>query len=231
METGCSPSNRRRHLLVPEHAAFLLVFRQGGEKIVVAKRKLIDWDSVEPLYRAGSLSLSGICAQYMADHINSQVWKQTVTHAAILKKAKAKGWTRNLAGKVQKRIKEKLVTELVTSCNQGKISDDDMVELAAEAGSKIVLRHRGEIASLIEHEERLLEELKTAKKLFITQYQGDVVKEEVDMTVKEKSACLKDLAAVRAQRIALERQAHNLGDQAGTDDVDGIIVEFVGAGK
>lgn len=199
---------------------------------MVEKRKYIDWDTIEPLYRAGVLSLNEICAQYMADHINSQVWKTTVTHAAIIKKAKQKKWTRDLAGKVQKRIKEKLVTSSVTidkSCN--KISDDEFIEQAAEAGTKVILRHQREIAALIAHEERLLLELETAKKLFITQYQGDVVQKEIDMTVKEKSSTLKDLAAVRAQRIALERQAHNLDDKSTADDVSGMTVEFVGAGQ
>jgi flagellar biosynthesis/type III secretory pathway chaperone len=64
----------------------------------------------------------------------------------------------------------------------------------------------------VEHEERLLIELETATKLFITQYQGEIIQKTVGMTVKEKSSTLKDLAAVRAQRIALERQSHNIKD-------------------
>ncbi|MBU0973511.1 MAG: hypothetical protein KKC20_22920 [Proteobacteria bacterium] len=81
------------------------------------------------------------------------------------------------------------------------MSDSEIIEQAAEAGSQIVLRHQREIAALIAHEETLLLELETAKKLFITQYPGGIVKEAVDMTVKEQSSTLKDLAAVRAQRI------------------------------
>ncbi len=180
----------------------------------MGKRKLIDWDSVEPLYRAGSLSLSGICAQYEADHINSQVWKTTVTHAAIIKKAKAKGWTRNLASKVKERVKEKLVTGLVTGCNQeSKLSDNDIIERAAEAGSQVVVRHRKEIKALLQHEDDLLKELTDGPtKLYLSTFQGQILEKEVELTLKEKSATLKDLAAVRAQRIALEREAHDLDD-------------------
>jgi len=180
------------------------------------RRKFIDWDSIEPLYRAGALSLHDICAQYEADHVNSQTWKKTVTHAAILKQAKKRNWTRNLAEKVQKRIKEKLVTEPVTTCNNDKrASDEEYVERAAEVGTSVVLRHQREAASLLEHEDRLLSELATATKLYITQYQGEIVKKSVSMTVYEKAQTLKALAEVRAKRIALERQAHSLNDDSG----------------
>ena len=49
------------------------------------------------------------------------------------------------------------------------------------------------------------------------------------MTVKERSSTLKDLASVRAQRIALERQAHNLDDKSTMDDVDGITASLKAA--
>jgi len=88
-----------------------------------------------------------------------------------------------------------------TADQDQSLSDSEIIEQAAEAGSQIVLRHQREIAALIAHEETLLLELETAKKLFITQYPGGIVKEAVDMTVKEQSSTLKDLAAVRAQRI------------------------------
>jgi hypothetical protein len=161
------------------------------------KRKLVDWDSIEPLYRAGSLSIHKICDQYEADHINSGVWKTTVHHTAILKKAKQKNWTRNLAEQVKQRVKEKLVTNLVTIGDQK--SDNDIVEQAAEVGTQIVLRHRKEIRDLLEHEQSLLQELQESK----------------EDTLKDKTIILKNIAAVRVQRIALERQAYNLGDDKG----------------
>jgi len=186
----------------------------------MAKRKYIDWDSIEQLYRAGSLSLNEICAQYEADHVNSQVWKTTVTHVAIIKKAKQKSWTRNFAEKVQKRIKEKLVTSLVTSSVTGnKISDDEYIETAADVGTNVQLRHRVEIRALCELEETFLIELgaKPQRGQFAS-FQGDISSIDVDLTVSEKAKTLKDLAAVRAQRIALERQAYNIKDDAEPDD-------------
>jgi hypothetical protein len=45
-----------------------------------------------------------------------------------------------------------------------------------------------------------------------TIYQGKFKSKEIALTVFEKSTTLKNLAAVRAQRVALERQAHNLNE-------------------
>ena len=184
-------------------------------KVKAAKRKFIDWDSIEPLYRAGAMSNYEICRQYEADHVNSQVWKQTVTHSAIIKKAKEKKWSKNLASKVSERIKERLVTGLVTGSNQtgGGGSDKEIIERASDTGVNIVLRHRNEIFELQAHEKRLLKSLQDGpKKLYLANYQGEIIEKEYDVTLKEQSATLKDLAAVRAQRIILERQAHNLDD-------------------
>ncbi len=183
----------------------------------MARRKYVDWDSIEPLYRAGFLSLSKICDQYRADHVHSQVWKQTITHAAILKKAKQKKWSRNLAKKVTQRIKEKLVTDLVTDCNQR--SDDEIIEQAAAAGTQVVVRHRKEILVLLKHEDMLLLELGSdPKKLHFASYQGAITSKRVNLTVMEKSVTLKNLVAVRAQRIALERQVHGLDEAGAAED-------------
>ena len=187
----------------------------------MATRKYIDWDGIEHLYRAGKLSLHKICAQYEADHINSQVWKITVTHAAILKKAKEKKWTRNLAGKVQKRIQERLVTSLVTTGDKKTkgVSEEEQIERAAEAGSNVVLRHRDEIFELKRYEADFLKELsEKPTKLYLANFQGQIIQQAVGLTVTEKSVTLKNLAFVRAQRIGLEREAHSLNDTGGNED-------------
>ena len=195
----------------------------------MAKRKYIDWDSVEPLYRAGSLSIHKICDQYEADHVNSQVWKKTIHHTAIIKKAKQLGWTRNLAKKVKDRIKEKLVTSLVTSGEQNKsLSDNDIIEQAAEVGSNVVLRHRKEIFDLLKYEADFLKELsEKPKKLYLSTFQGVILEKEVGLTVTEKSVTLKNLAAVRAQRITLERQAHSIDTDDEKEDYEERLRELM----
>lgn len=125
-------------------------------------RKYIDWDSVEPLYRAGAMSLNDICNQYAADHVNSQVWKTTVTHAAILKHAKQKGWTKNIAARVSERLKERLVTSLVTIGNQ---SEDEAIEQATEEPVRIAFGQRARTAEALSFVDELLKELRYQFKL------------------------------------------------------------------
>lgn len=190
------------------------------------KRKLIDWDSIEPLYKLGTLSNCQICLQYEADHVHTQTWKPTVTEAAIRKRAKAKGWLRNLADKVQKKVRENLVREQVRTSNQNgtpqNLTDNQIIDQAAEIGSTVILRHRNEIKALLELEEAFLIELgATPQRGQFASYQGEISSVDVNLTVSEKAKTLKDLASVRAQRIALERQAFNIKDDTEADDGTG----------
>ena len=81
---------------------------------------------------------------------------------------------------------------------------------------------------LCKKNELLKELLQCPKRVFITNFQGNIITKKIKMTVKEKASTLKDLAAVRAQRIALERQAHNLDDASnGQENIVGLDIEFI----
>ncbi len=190
------------------------------------KRKLIDWDSVEPLFKLGTLSNYQICSQYAEDHKHSQVWKQEITEGSIRNRAKTKGWKKNIAGKVQKQIKEKVLRKSLRKDddlrNKKNLTDKEIIEEAAEIGSEVILRHRKEIKALLELEESFLIELGgTPTRGQFASFQGDISSIDVNLTVSEKAKTLKDLAAVRAQRIALERQAFNIKDDTEPDDGSG----------
>jgi len=179
------------------------------------KRKYIDWDSVEPLFKENIMTNCEICRQYEADHLNSQVWNRSVSESAIRKKSLEEGWEKNLADKVKKQIQENLVRDSVRSSHQtdNGMSDNDIISHAAGSGARIIVRHRKEILELLEHENMLLAELKDKPtRTQTTIYQGKFKSKEIALTVFEKSTTLKNLAAVRAQRVALERQAHNLNE-------------------
>lgn len=187
-----------------------------------AKRKLIDWDSVEPLFKLGSLSNYQICAQYAEDHKYSQVWKTEITEGSIRNRAKTKGWQKNIADKVQKQIKEKVLRKGLRKDdnlrNEKNLTDNEIIDQAAEVGSGVILRHRTEIKALLDLEESFLIELGgTPTRGQFASFQGDISSIEVDLTLPEKVKTLKDLAAVRAQRIALERQAYNIKDDTEPD--------------
>ncbi len=182
----------------------------------MAKRKLINWDYIEPLYRVGALSNYEIAAQYGDVHKDSKTWKQTVSEAVIRKQAGLKGWKKNLADRVKTRVRENLVRGKGAHAH---LTDEEVVHQAAEVGSNVVLRHRDEIAALIGHENRLLEELGCEPtKVHVSSYQGDVTETLLGLTVREKADTLRALAQVRAQRIALEREAYNLNEPETDED-------------
>lgn len=183
------------------------------------KKLLVDWASVHNLYKLGYLSLRAIAEQYKSDHVNSQTFKRTVSAPAIIKEAKKFKWKKDLAGKVQARTKEKLVNRMVNVVNQK--TDEQIIEEAAEATTNVVVLHREQIKALVKHENDLLKELaENPTKVHISSYLGEVTETKLNLTVKERSATLKDLAHVRAQRIALERQAHGIVEDAGDGDLN-----------
>lgn len=193
----------------------------------MTKRKsYINWNYIEPLYRIGSLSNYKIAEQYCEVHKDSKKWKQSITESVIRHQAKTQGWEKNLADHVQSRIQENLI--LRGNDGQPQPTDYDLIQNAADVGTNVILRHRTEIATLMEHENRLLDELSNEpKKAQMSSYQGQVTITELELTVKEKAETLRALALVRAQRIALERQAHNLNGSSGIDETNCLKIEFV----
>ena len=96
------------------------------------ERKPTDWEAVEREYRAGVLSVREIANG------------AGISHVAVIKRAKAKGWTQNLAGKVKEEIAKRLVTASVTSEVTG--NQREIVEAAALRSVDVILAHRKTIA-------------------------------------------------------------------------------------
>ena len=175
------------------------------------KRCQINWKAVYPLYRTGTLSNLQIVKQYASDHINSQTHKPTVSEAAIRKQAIKCGWQKDLAGAVQEKIKQKLVRAEVRDSHQ--LSDEEIVDEAAEAGTQVVVRHREEIGGLKDIEEHLLNELACGSgKVHVSNYKGEITITKLNLTITEKSATYKNLVSSMKDRVALERQALNIVD-------------------
>jgi predicted transcriptional regulator len=59
----------------------------------------VDWSEVEPLYRAGVLSVSEIARQFK------------ITETAVRKHAKQHKWKRDLAAKVRAKTTQKLIED------------------------------------------------------------------------------------------------------------------------
>ena len=136
-----------------------------------------DWEAIEREYRAGQLSVSEIARQH------------NISHAAILQKAKRKGWERNLADRIKEAVTSKLVTDGLTG-----VTASETVELAAARGVQIVREHRTTIAR--GH--------KIANALF-----GELENTD-EVGLKDKSIVLGNLTGAIKTLVALERQAFNL---------------------
>lgn len=169
----------------------------------MTKSKKIDWEAIEREYRAGQLSIREIARQH------------SISAPAITKKAKIKGWSRDLSERVRKAIKAKLVNDSVSTCNV-----DDVVEAAATRGVEVISLHRRDIAKLRALENSLLAELSNKPtKTYAAQFQGQVITKEINIAVTERSSACQALAAVQHKRIQLERQAYNLDDRDDKDDL------------
>lgn len=169
----------------------------------------VDWEAIEREYRAGQLSVREIAAQ------------RGVSHTAINKKAKAQGWTRDLAKEVRRAVSDRLVSAEVSNANA-----QQAVETAAARGVELVRQHRRSLGRAQAIIEKLLAELE----------RGTDNLEQIEDAIEEETAADKDgkrrnmmLKAVslpqRAQTAAalsltiknvipLERQAFSLTDDA-----------------
>ena len=74
-------------------------------------QRVIDWDLVEPHYRAGIRSLADIGKEFL------------VSDAAIIKRAKRDGWARDLAAK----IKAKAVAKVSAAAVSAEVSANQVV--------------------------------------------------------------------------------------------------------
>lgn len=156
-------------------------------------RPPIDWEAIEREYRAGQLSIVEIAAIHR------------LSRAAIQKRAKAKGWKRDLAERVRKAVAEKLVAPEVA------VADDNAtVEMAAERGAQVQRLHQKRAARLQTIVDALATKLEATEGLPITM---------LATAAGNLSAAFKNL-------VAIERQAFNL-DAESDKDTGGVTVEIV----
>jgi hypothetical protein len=95
-------------------------------------KKTVDWDAIEPHYRAGIRSLKEIGEEF------------EVSDAAIIKHAKKKGWTRDLRAKIAARAEAKVSAAAVSAeVSAAKTANQEqIVEANAEAIFRIRMAHR-----------------------------------------------------------------------------------------
>jgi phage-related tail protein len=179
------------------------------------EKKPTDWEAIEREYRAGQLSEAEIARQH------------DISRAAIQKRAKKQGWSRDLTEKVRQEVAARLVAEGLQGARGAAT-----VELAAERGVQLIREHRQDIGTNRKAVTKLIDELHETLD-HIEEIETDII----DETAGDKGTKRRDrmLAAValpsRAQvastlatalktLIPLERQAFNLQEGSGENPVD-----------
>lgn len=180
-------------------------------------RKVIDWESVEIQYRAGIRSLKDIGREF------------DVSDAAIVKRAKRDGWTRDLRAKIHAKAESKVSESLVSAevSAQTKVREREVIEANAAAIADVRLAHRTDIRRSRSLANKLLEELEGLtdnRELF--EQLGELMHSPDDkgmdrlndlyrkvVELPNRTKVMKDLAETLKTLIALERQAYNLDEQ------------------
>ena len=203
------------------------------------KRQRVDWDAIEPHYRAGIRSLKDIGQQF------------EVSDAAIIKHAKKECWARNLKAKIQAKAEAKVSAALVSAevSAETKLTEAVRIEVESEVLARIELAQRKDIGrgrnvvmdllGELEHQtgnrdlyERLYELLHDDKEA-----EGDTsdAQRERDrkrrdafdraMSLGGRSSTMKSLAESLKTLVQLERQAYRIGD-APSEGVGDITITF-----
>jgi len=170
----------------------------------------VDWEAIEGMYRAGLLSVREIARSH------------GISHVAILKRAKACGWVRDLTANVRQQVTTALVTGSVTK--EGLATEREIVEAAAAQVIALVRSHRAEIGRNRAMINMLMGQLEMAveHRDLLEQIIDDVEDGSTGASVKRREALLravalpanatvlKTLTDTLKTVIALEREAFNV---------------------
>lgn len=194
------------------------------KKPAAKKRSRVDWDAIEPHYRAGIRALKDIGAEF------------DVSDAGIIKHAREKGWTRNLKAKIQARADAKVSAAMVSAevSPQAKLTEAVRIEVESQVQARVRLTHRADIGKSRELAMRLLAELEHqtgSRELYdqlfelLTDPNGDgedmsdAAKErqrkrreafDRALSLANRTKTMKDLADTLKTLITLEREAFGI---------------------
>lgn len=184
--------------------------------------KRVDWQFVKKLYRAGGMSNCEIVRVYSEAHKDQVEWKPTVTEAAIRKQARLKAWKKDLADKVKKAAREKLVRgefEFRTKSGDQNQQEEEIIEQAAETIAEVVRSHRKDIKRLQRQEADLLRRLtEDETQIVIGWFKGEATEKKVKMGLEERTRVYQRLVLAIGSRVKLERMAFGIDDDTADPD-------------
>ena len=197
-----------------------------------------DWDAIAPHYRAGGRSLKDIGKQF------------DVSDAAIIKKARKEGWTRDLKGKVNAKADAKVSAAMVSAevSAQTKVTEAMVIEVESAVQARIRLGHRKDIGRyrglaltmLDELELHTLEpdQLRELVQVINDEEEGpgaEIVRKsrrerlERALNLGSRIKTLKEAADTLKTLVALEREAYGLsnGDEGGGSDFERLVADLI----
>lgn len=183
----------------------------------MSKRDDTDWDLIEAEYRAGVKTVRQIAEN------------QPVSHQAISKRAKSRGWTQDLAAKIAAKRAAKVARAAVADSVDQLATNAEIVEAEAEIQSRIALAHRKDVprkrelaAKLFAEIEGMTDNVDLIKQLTLALQSGDQDKlADVARRVASLPSRIKgfgELVTAYKSLIGLERQAFGLDDVVGNSD-------------
>jgi hypothetical protein len=187
-----------------------------------SEKKIIDWETLSVHYRAGIRSLKDMGLQF------------GVSDAAIIKKARKEGWTRDLKGKIKAKA-DKLVSVAMVSAEvsaQTKVTEKLTIEVEAQVRSRIILSHRQDIPAARKLVSKLFKELELQTDgIELLRELGEIMREPNEsgqdkrndlynkvISLSGRSTTLKSLVDSLKVMIALEREAFGLDDDGKSSD-------------
>lgn len=204
-----------------------------------SRRPKADWEAIERDYRTGVFS----DAELADKHGN------VVTRQAISKRAKEKGWTKDLSTAVRQATRAKVIAAAVAERVAGQVAEkvagnvaesrqatENAVLAAAEIASEVILRHQRDVRSMRDLAFDMIGELRLAThspndlaELFRQAQEGmdaDAA-ESMQQSVKDmlklhsRVGSLHKLAETLNKLQPLERKAFALDDEV-SDDPSGV---------
>lgn len=178
----------------------------------------IDWESMEPDWRAGIVPVLQLSKQY------------GVSRAAIIKHFGKLGIERDLTAKIKAKtdamVTQAAVTHEVTQ-NRLRVTENAIIDANARQNAHIITQQRGDLAELRAVELKLMAELATLSGNIELAHQiGEIMAAPDDagidkmndayfkvISLPSRVDMLKKLTEIREKRINLERKAFKLDDE------------------
>lgn len=200
----------------------------------MAAPKKIDYDRIEPGWRAGLLSPHQLAALY------TEETGQKVSHAAIIKHFKKSGIARDLSSKINDRanamVTEAMVTGKVTS--KPSIPDSSIIEQGSVQVATVKLAHRRDIHRARNLANALLDELEKQTDpatLSLLNDLGEMLRNPDDkgadklndlyhaiIALPERSKTMKVLVESLQKLVDMERTAFGMDAKGADDDKKGV---------